>query len=180
MQTLKNSDPTADKKLVNRVAQSGIITYVLEDLAPSSDIQEFDIAEYLWQGLVLREKEFRAAMKDVEWARYGDNVLCVYCSADAIVPTWAYMLVTSHAVKHSADVHMGTREDFLKAWYAARIEDLNIEDFTDARVVVKGCSKKDVPESAYVALVKKLQPHVRSLMYGEPCSTVPVYKRPRI
>ncbi len=180
MQNQKNDTSTQEPKLVNRVAQSGLITYVLEDLAPATEVKEFDIANYLWQGLVLREKEFRAALKEINWADYQDCIVCVHCSADAIVPTWAYMLVTSYAVQYHADVYMGTRHQFLEIWYAKAIDGLDTSDLVDARVVVKGCSKEDVPESAYVALVKKLQPLVRSLMYGEPCSTVPVYKRPKV
>ena len=168
---------TQDKPLVNRVANSGLITFVLEDLVPDFDIETLDITQFLWKGLVLKEKEFRAALKAIDWKIYGSKVLCVHCSADAIVPTWAYMLVASMATPYVKSTFLGTREEYLKAWFAEAIDNLDIEEYRDARVVVKGCARENVPESAYVDLLSRLQPVVKSIMYGEPCSTVPLYKR---
>ncbi len=169
-----------DKPLVNRVAKSGLITFVLENLAPKSSIVIFDIKEYLWQGLVLREKEFRAALKEYDWTEFNDQIVCITCTADAIVPTWAYMLVATHAQPHASRIFHGTRDEFLSVWFEKEIDNLDTKQFTDAIVVIKGCGGQNVPDSAYVTLVSKLQPHVRSLMFGEPCSTVPLYKRPKI
>jgi uncharacterized protein DUF2480 len=169
-----------DKPLINRVAKSGLITFVLESLAPQTPIVIFDIKDYLWQGLVLREKDFRAALKEHDWKAYQDQIVCVTCTADAIVPTWAYMLVASHAQAHAGRIFQGTREEFLTVWFEKEIEELDTGRFADAMVVIKGCGGKNVPDSAYVTLVDKLQPYVSSLMFGEPCSTVPLYKRSKI
>jgi hypothetical protein len=166
-----------DKPLINRVAKSGLITFVLESLAPKIPIVEFDIKDYLWKGLVLREKDFRAALKDYNWNSLNGKIVCITCSVDAIVPTWAFMLVAVHAQVHAHKVFSGGREDFLTVWFEQEIANLDMNDFADAIVVIKGCGGTNVPESAYVSLVTKLQPHVRSLMFGEPCSTVPLYKR---
>lgn len=169
-----------DKPLINRVAKSGLITFVLENLSPKAPIIIFDIKDYLWKGLVLREKEFRTALKEYPWVDFINQNVCITCTADAIVPTWAYMLVATHALPHAATVFYGNRDEFLSVWFEKEIEKLDTEQFSDAMVVIKGCGGKNVPESAYVSLVSKLQPHVRSLMFGEPCSTVPLYKRPKI
>jgi len=171
--------PDKDKPLINRVAKSGLITFVLEGLAPKNPIVIFDIKDYLWQGLVLREKDFRLALKEHDWTSYNDKIVCIMCSVDAIVPTWAYMLIASHVQPHATRVFQGSPDAFLTIWFEKEIENLDIEKFTDAMVVIKGCGGKNVPDSAYVTLVSRLQPHVRSLMFGEPCSTVPLYKRPR-
>jgi Protein of unknown function (DUF2480) len=169
-----------DKPLVNRVAKSGLITFVLENLAPKIPFVIFDIKDYLWQGLVLREKDFRTALKEYDWQAMENHIVCITCSADAIVPTWAFMLVASNAQPHASRVFHGTREEFLTVWFENEIDTLDTDDFADAIVVIKGCGGNNVPDSAYVTLVTKLQPHVRSLMFGEPCSTVPLFKRPKI
>ena len=166
-----------DKPLVNRVAQSGLITIDLENFVTSVDFAAFDIKEYLFQGLVLREKEFRAALAQVNWVDFRDRVLLVYCSTDAIVPTWAYMLVAANASPYAGEVYFGTEAAYRSDQILTAIAQLDPSEYQDARVVVKGCSKEEVPERAYVELLVKLQPHVKSLMYGEPCSTVPVFKR---
>ena len=176
----KNSTGIADKPLVNRVAQSGIVTFVLEEFAPKSPMAFFDLSDYLWQGFVLKEKEFRAALGAHEWENYADHILCVYCSTDAIIPTWAYMLVASRATGHAERVFLGNRDAFLTVWFEEVIDRLDAQSYEDARIVVKGCGGDNVPESAYVALVRKLQPVAKSLMFGEPCSTVPLFKRPKI
>jgi len=169
--------PNNDKPLINRVAKSGLITFVLEHLAPKIPIVIFDIKDYLWQGLVLREKEFRTALNEHDWTAYTNQIVCITCTADAIVPTWAYMLIASHAHPHAIVVFQGSREEFLTVWFEKEIENLDTGMYKDALVVIKGCGGENVPDSAYVTLVNKLQPHVRSLMFGEPCSTVPLFKR---
>lgn len=178
--TQKNDTLQQDKPLVNRVAKSGLITFVLEDLAPTANIVEFDISRFLWQGLVLKEKEYRTSLKEVKWTEFEGQIVCIACTADAIVPSWAFMLVASYLQPIAESVWLGSRADFLKNWFSRSINELDLTKFEDARVVVKGCGREHVPESAYVDLVVRLQPVVRSLMYGEPCSTVPVYKRPKV
>lgn len=164
-------------EVVNRVAQSGLITLKLEDLAPKKEILEFDIADYLFKGLILREKDFRAAMDEHDWSTYQDKILCVHCSADAIVPVWAYMLVSIKAEEFASRVISGDAEAARKQLFQEALSSLNIEDYRDQRVVVKGCSDIPVPDSAYLEVAFLLKPVVRSLMYGEPCSTVPLYKK---
>ena len=176
--TQKKSNPDS-APLVNRVAQSGLITFVLEDLAPNHEIISFDLAEFLWQGLVVKEKEYRSALKELDTSQYADASVCLYCSADAIIPTWAFMLAASKLQDVAGEVFMGTQEQYLSTWFARQIANLDLDEFKDARMVVKGCARERVPESAYVDLITKLQPVARSIMYGEPCSTVPVYKRPK-
>jgi hypothetical protein len=178
--TQKNDTIQQDKPLVNRVAKSGLITFVLEDLGPESEIVEFDISRFLWKGLVVKEKEYRAALKEEDWSAYDQQIVCIACNADAIVPSWAYMLVASHLQPVADRVWLGSKEEFLANWFSEKINELDLSKFEDARVVVKGCARENVPESAYVQLVMKLQSVVRSLMYGEPCSTVPVYKRRKL
>ena len=166
-----------DKPLVNKVAQSSLINFNLEDLFPTSTIIELDIKDYLFKGLILREKDFREAMASYEWSSLEGKVLVVHCSADAIIPTWAYMLVASLSSSHSQLTYMGTKEEYIKSHYDQIINQLDPSKFVDQRVVIKGCSNKPVPDSAYLTLTYFLNPLVKSLMYGEPCSTVPIYKK---
>ena len=170
---------TSEQPLVNRVANSSLLTIDLETYYPTAPPAVFDLKEYLYMELILKEKDFRAALKAHDWSQYADQQLLVYCSADAIIPVWAYMLVTAYATPHAAGVFQGTEAEFLKAHYHRVIEQLDVAAYADKRIVIKGCSDRPVPPAAYVALTAKLQPHARTLMYGEPCSTVPVYKRPR-
>ncbi len=169
-----------EKPLVNRVANSGIITLDLEQWYPSDELVHFDIKDYLFQGLILKEKDFRTALKELDWSDYQDKILLVYCSADAIVPSWAYMLIASYATKFAKDVVQASSSEYLNLYYREHIAALDLDSYEDKRVVIKGCSKKDVPVGAYLELTKVLQPRVKSLMFGEPCSTVPVYKKPKV
>ena len=139
----------------------------------------YDIADNLWQGLALKEKDFRAFVKEHDWSQYAGQHVAVYCSVDAIVPTWAYMLLASVLEPHAASVVFGSKETLETVLYNRALVAIKPEDFQDARVVIKGCGNLPVPESAYVELTRKLKPVVRSMMYGEPCSTVPIWKRPR-
>ena len=168
-----------DKPLVNRVANSGLVTINLEEHFPAAERVIFDLKDYLFMELILKEKDFRAALKEHDWAQYAGKQLLVYCSTDAIIPVWAYMLVATYAEPHAAGVFQGTEAEFLKAHYHTVIAGIDGAAYTDQRIVIKGCSEQPVPPEAYVALTAKLRPHARTLMYGEPCSTVPIYKRPR-
>ena len=165
--------------LVNRVASSGLVTLNLEDYFPKQSLKVFDLKDYLFQGLILREKDFRAALKEHNWLQYKESVLLVYCSTDAIIPLWAYMLVASHAKGFADDVFVGNEEAYLTEHYRKAASELNIEAYTDAKLVIKGCSDKPVPPGAYAVFSSKLQEVAASIMFGEPCSTVPVYKKPR-
>ena len=171
--------PNVDKPVVNRVANSGLLTLNLEDYFPTAERVVFDLKDYLYMELILKEKDFRAALEAHDWTRYADRQLLVYCSTDAIIPVWAYMLVATYATPHVAGVFQGTEAEFLKAHYHRVVGGIDAGAYADKRIVIKGCSDQPVPPEAYVALTAKLRPYARTLMYGEPCSTVPIYKRPR-
>lgn len=170
---------SVEKPLVNRVAASGIITINLEEFFPDADIVSFDLKDYLFMELILKEKDFRAALKVHDWTQYEGKHLCVFCSADAIIPTWAYMLVATYATPFAESIVQADEATFIKMHYHNTIAQIDIAQYQDKRIVIKGCSDKPVPASAYVDLTKALQPVVKSVMYGEPCSTVPLYKKPR-
>lgn len=167
------------EEIVNKVAASGLITIDLEEYYPAGDRVAYDIADNLWQGLALKEKDFRAFVKEHDWTQYTGKHVAIFCSADAIVPTWAYMLLASVLQPHAASVVFGSLETLETVLFERALESIKPADFQDARVVIKGCGNLPVPSSAYVALTEKLRPVVRSIMYGEPCSTVPIWKRPR-
>lgn len=164
--------------LVNRVAASPLITLKLDELADAIEPFAFDLADYLWQGLALREREFRAALKDYDWSALAGRRLCVYSSADAIIPQWAYMLVAAHAAPHAADVFVGTPAEADPAAFALAAERLDLEPYRDRPVVVKGCTDgRTVGPQAYATIMRRLAGVAKSVMYGEPCSTVPIWKR---
>jgi hypothetical protein len=165
------------EEIVNKVANSGLVTFDLEKYFDESDRTEFDMKEHLFQGLILKEKDFRQFVKEEDWSKYEGQNVALYCSADAIVPTWAYMLVANKMEPFANDIFYGTPQELEKVLYVRALEKVDPKEFADQRVVIKGCSGKAVPESAYVEITKLLTPHVKSLFYGEPCSTVPIYKR---
>jgi hypothetical protein len=167
------------EEITNRVKNSGIITLDLGDLLPTKPVVEIDIQNQLWQGLVLREKDFREYLSREDWSRYAGQHCAIFCSTDAIVPTWAYMLVAEKLTRHSAHVYFGNKSAYLQQYCVHQIAQLDPEKFSDARVVIKGCADVPQAEPLFVALTAKLVPVVKSLMYGEPCSTVPIYKRPK-
>ncbi len=169
-----------DKPLINRVANSGLITINLEEYFPSQEIVTFDIKDYLFKEMILKEKDFRTALKELDWNKYEEKILLVDCSVDAIIPLWAYMLITAHASPFAKEVFHGSQEDYLKLHYDKAIDALNLETHEGKRIVIKGCSTKPVPASAYMKVTQKLRPYAQSIMFGEPCSTVPIFKRPRI
>lgn len=130
--------------------------------------------------LILKEKDFREALKQYDWTQYQDKIVLVYCSTDAIIPVWAYMLVTAYAAPYAKDVFQGDADTYYKAAFAKALKDWDARQYEQQRIVIKGCSDKPVPPSAYVELTRKLQPYAQSIMFGEPCSTVPIFKRPRV
>ena len=165
--------------IINKVASSGLQTLDLEDLYPHGERTVFDIAPLLWEGIALKEKDFRAFVKDHDWSQYQGHFVSVHCSVDAIIPTWAYMLVATHLQPHAAFVTQGDAEQLERAVFTRFIQLLDVEPYRGGRIVVKGCSKLPVPLNTYVELSAKLLPVVKSLMFGEPCSTVPLYKAPK-
>ena len=166
--------------IINKVASSGIQTLDLEDLYPQGERAIFDIAPLLWEGIALKEKDFRSFLKDHDWSQYQDKLVGVHCSVDAIIPTWAYILVATQLQPYAAFVTQGDAEQLERAVFTRFVQQLDVEPYRGARIVVKGCSKLPVPLNAYVELSAKLLPVVKSLMFGEPCSTVPLYKAPKV
>jgi len=166
-----------DDVIVNKVAQSGLVIINLDDFYTEGKRFSFDLKDFLFEETILREKDFREMMQQHNWEQYRNGFVAVYCSADAIVPTWAYMLVAARLSDIAAKIffgNAGVMESFL---YDEKLKMLDPEIFKDQRVVIKGCSKKFVPPSAFVTITHLLVPQVRSLMFGEACSTVPVYKK---
>ena len=168
------------EEIVNRVANSGLITFNLEDLFLEGERVLYDIKDNLWQEIALKEKDFREFVKEHDWSQYQDKFVALHCSVDAIVPTWTYMLLTTKLAPFAKKVVFGNLIDLENVLFEEALSNINPEEYIDARVVIKGCSDKAVPVSAYVRLTELLQPVVKVLMYGEPCSTVPLYKKPRI
>jgi hypothetical protein len=162
--------------IVNKVAQSGLITLNLEDYLPKGETALFDLKDYLFMSLILKEKDFREALKNLDWSVYQNKNVAITCSADAIIPLWAYMLVTTYLQPLAADVFVGTEEEMQKHRFLKNINAIDAAQYTGQRIVVKGCGDVSIGAFAYAELTKHLLPQVKSLMYGEPCSTVPVYK----
>lgn len=165
--------------LVNKVAQSGLIVLDLEKYYPTDSVIELDVSSLLFRGLVLREKEFRAALKDMDWQAYKDKPVAVWCSTEAIVPQWAYMLVTSYLMEVTDAVSFGSPAQVEEERLIAHLEKIDPQEYAGERVIIKGCGKLEKSGRAYVYITKKLLPVVQTLMFGEPCSTVPVYKKPK-
>ncbi len=164
-------------EIVNKVAQSGLVTIDLEDLYVPGERVLFDMKDWLFEELILKEKDFREKLKEQDWNIYSGKFVAITCSVDAVVPTWAFMLVVTQLKPVAKKVSFGDLHKLEEELFDEEISKLNIADFNDKKIVIKGCSKIEVPVSAYVNLTAKLRPVVKSIMYGEPCSTVPVYKR---
>jgi hypothetical protein len=168
-----------DELLVNKVANSGLVTINMEGWCPEGSLVSLDIKDFLFHGLILKEKEFRAAVKEKDWSLYEGQILCVFCSTDAIIPVWAFMLIAAATESIVKDLYWGTEDQFLSDHFRNIIHNMDISQYQDQRIVIKGCSQKPVPPSAYMDLTRRLKPFVQSILYGEPCSTVPVYKKPK-
>jgi hypothetical protein len=162
---------------VNKVAESGIVTLDLADFYPKHEIAVFDLKQFLFMGLILKEKHYRESLKNFDWQPFADKIVAVTCSADAIIPMWAYMLAASYLEPVATGVYFGNQNQVAALVLEERIRMLDINGFQDQRVVVKGCGDLPIGENAYLAVTQLLRPVVKSIMYGEPCSTVPIYKR---
>jgi len=162
--------------IVNKVANSGLITIDLERYKPSSAIAVFDLKDHLFMGLILKEKDFRDALKKTDWSAYHNKYVAITCSADAIIPAWAYMLVVTYLKDVAKDCYVGTAVELQKHLFLNQLATIDINEFADQRVVIKGCGDSTIDSYAYAEITKRLLPTVKSIMYGEPCSTVPVYK----
>lgn len=166
-----------DQPLVNRVAKSSLKTVNLEDFFPQEEIMPFDLKDYLFMEQILKEKDFRASLQEHDWNQYKGKNIALFCSTDAIIPVWAWMLVTTKAEGICKQIFMGDADTFIRQHYIDVLSDIDAASFDGQRVVIKGCSEKPVPPSAYLEITKLLRPYAKSIMYGEPCSTVPIYKK---
>ena len=164
------------EEIVNKVSQSDLLPIDLEKYLPEEGITMFDLKPFLFMELILKEKDFRTALQNMDWNQYKDQLVGVYCSADAVIPVWAYMLVASYLEPLAKEVFQGNEEQVIRQLLLKRINSIDPQEYKDKRVVVKGCGEKPIGEFAYLEITKLLRPVVKSIMYGEPCSTVPIYK----
>lgn len=164
------------EEIINKVSGSGIVSIDLEEFYMEGERVIFDIKPHLFNELILREKDFREFIKTNDWSVYSQKIIGILCSADAIVPTWAYMLLTLALEPYAKRVFFGNLNEVENLLFSEKLVDFDPLKFKDARVVIKGCGDKQVPINAFVKLTTLLKPHVKSIMYGEPCSTVPLYK----
>jgi hypothetical protein len=165
------------EEIINRVANSKLVTFNLEDLYPVGERVAFDISPWLLDGVVLRENDFRKQASDHDWSQYQNNYVALYCSTDAIVPGWAFLLLSLHLAPFAKKVTVGTLDQLETILFAEMLQNIDISEFTDKPVIIKGCANKPIPENAYVLLAQKLQPVAKSIMYGEACSSVPLFKK---
>lgn len=165
------------EEIVNKIAQSGLITLDPADFIPREKIVVFDLKDFLFMGMILKEKDFREALKQYDWESLRDQTVTLTCTADAIIPVWAYMLVTTYLSGIAKEVLMGNELEARRQLFQRKLSELPVEPYRDQRIVIKGCGDELIEEFVYTALTQKLVPVAKSVMYGEPCSTVPVYKR---
>ena len=163
--------------IINKVAASALITINPEDYYPKGETSLFDLKDYLFMGMIIKEKEFREALKNADWEKYRNKNVAVTCTADAIIPMWAYMLAASYLQPVAKDVVVGNEKDLHRTLFIKNLLQINQNDFADKKVVIKGCGETPIEEFVYAEITKILRPVAQSIMYGEPCSTVPVYKK---
>jgi hypothetical protein len=163
--------------IINKVAESGLVSLDLAQYIPTTEIVLFDIKQFLFMELILKEKDFRAALLNADLTIYQDKIVGIFCSVDAIIPMWANMLIASALQPFAKAIYFGDENKVREQVLLEAIASISSADFIDQRVVVKGCGETPISESAYISITNKLKPVVKSIMYGEPCSTVPVYKK---
>ena len=165
------------ENIINKVAQSGLLSFDLAELYPQGERVLYDIKDNLFHGLMLREKDFREFIKEHDWTQYSGKHIALTCTADAIVPTWAFMLLANRLAPVAKTVVFGDLNQLEIILFDRELAKIDLEKYRDQRIVIKGCGEIAVPESAFVDLTVKLTAISKSIMYGEPCSTVPIYKR---
>ncbi len=166
-----------EEQIVNRIAQSKLITLDLEDFYPKGERILLDISQWLYEGLILREKEFRTYLEKEEWEQYQDTFIALSCSSGAIIPGWAYMLITTKLQPYAKRVVVGNLEVLETSIFQEIVANMDVTAFDEKSVIIKGCSKKPIPPNAYLWLIAKIQPVAKSIMYGEACSSVPLFKK---
>ena len=164
-------------EIVNRVANSALITIDLTDYAPKDTIAILDAKDFLFEGIILKEKEFRNTLKEFDFSVYADKIVALYCSSGAIVPMWAFMLLTSYLNNSASKIYFGTKEEVFQKIFSDNIDAIDATEFENKKVIVKGCGQVPLTETLYISITKKLQNTVSSLMFGEACSAVPVFKK---
>ena len=163
--------------IINKVSESALVSLDLEEYFPKEEIAVFDMKDYLFMGLILKEKDFRESLKNLDVEPYREKAIAVTCTADAVIPMWAYMLVASYLQPVAKEISFGIKEALLQQMLLNNINTIDLNDFQDKRVVIKGCGELPVGEAAYLHATKLLRPVAKSIMYGEPCSTVPIFKK---
>ena len=163
--------------IINKVADSGLVSLDLESYYPKGEVVVFDMKDHLFMGMILKEKDFREALKNLDWEIYKNKYVAVTCTADAVIPVWAYMLVASNLSSIAKDFIMGDEKELHRTLFLKNLSAINTREFADKKIVIKGCGETPIGEFAYTEITKLLRPVAKSIMYGEPCSTVPVYKK---
>ncbi|MEE3037083.1 MAG: DUF2480 family protein [Bacteroidota bacterium] len=176
-QTRTRNDVSMRDEIVNRVANSGLITFDLEEYYPKGKRTVIDLKDWLFEELILKEKDFREQVKQHDWSQYKDQYVTIDCKSDAIVPVWAYMLIASSLMPYAKTVARGSLEQLESLLFQSVILDLDVSPYKDQRVIIKGCSNLNIVDYAYMAITTKLRPLAKSIMYGEACSSVPIFKR---
>lgn len=165
-------------EIVNKVANSKLMVFDLEDYYPEENyVTSIDISQWLFGGFVLKESEFRDHLKNTDWSVYQDKYVVLFCSEDAILPAWAFTLVTVHLAPYALKVVQGSKENAIIEWYQDVLNKLDYTDYFDKPLILKGCAKKQVPQEVYTIAIQKLIKVAKSVMFGEACSAVPLYKR---
>ncbi len=165
--------------IVNKVAESALITIDLEELFPKEDVVLFDLKDFLFMGLIVKEKEFRESLLNTDLEQYRNKTVLVVCSTEAIIPMWAYMLLAAQLQPVVKELFLGSVEEWKKLKLLEAIANIDISKYKDQRIVIKGCGNYPLPEAAYMEITKRLRPVAKSIFYGEPCSTVPIFKQPK-
>jgi hypothetical protein len=165
-----------EKEIINKVANSVLQVFDLEDYFPKEYIFSIDVSQWLFEGVILREKEFRAALKEHDWLQYKDSYVSIFCSSDAILPAWTFALVTAHLQPYALKVVSGNKKDVLLNVYQEKLQEIDFSFYDKKPVILKGCSNKPVPQEVYVLAIQKLIPFAKSIMFGEACSAVPLFK----
>ena len=165
------------EEIINKVANSVLEVFDLEDYYPKGTRTQIDISQWLYEGFILKEKEFREALKEHDWSQYQNHFVAIHCATDAIIPAWASIFVTTYVAPFAQKVVLGTIADLETSLYQYILSRIDYSKYLDKPVILKGCSKKPVPESAYIFAIQQLQPVAKSVMYGEACSAVPLFKK---
>jgi len=163
--------------IINKVAESGLVTIDLEKWYPKGETAVFDLKDHLFMQMILKEKEFREALKNTDWSAYRDKYVALTCSADAIIPVWAWMLAASYLQPEAKEIVMGDEQELHKRLFLKNLSAIDVNEYADKRVVIKGCGETPIEDYVYMEITKMLRPVAKSIMYGEPCSTVPVFKK---